>query len=123
MHPVQRTRIKRAAALTLAVAGLATPAAQAQSSDHESNVAAAVGAGLAAGQDLRMPDTRDVASGRGTSTAPAVLVVKVAEPVPQSGGIDWADVGIGAGGVIGLTLVSLGGTVLVARRRRLSPAH
>ena len=70
-----------------------------------------------------MPDTRDFASGRGTSAAPNVLVVKVPEPVPATG-IDWTDVGIGAGGVLGLTLVSLGGTVLVAqRRRRLSPAH
>jgi hypothetical protein len=120
---MQRNRIKHAAALALALAALAAPTAQAQSSDHESNVAAAVGAGIAEGQDLRMPDTRDIASGRGPSTSPDVLVVKVAEPVPQSGGIDWAEVAIG-GGVVGLTLLSIGGAVLVAqRRRRVFPAH
>ena len=122
MQAVQRTRIKRAAALALAATALAAPAPAAYAYDHESQVAAAVGAGRQAGQDLRMPDTRDLASGRGTSTAPDVVVLKLPEPVPETG-IDWTDVGIGAAGVIGLTLVSLGGTVLVARRRRLSPAH
>jgi hypothetical protein len=121
---MQRTRIKHAAALTLAVAALAAPAAQAQSSDHESTVAAAIGQGLGSAQDLRMPDTRDLASGRGTSAAPEVMVVKMAEPAPQGGGIDWGDVGIGAGAVAGLALISVGGTALVAqRRRRVFPAH
>ena len=120
---MQRNRIKHAAALTLALAALAAPTAQAQSSDHESTVAAAIGEGLGSAQDLRMPDTRDLASGRGTSASPDVLVVKMAEPVPQTGGIDWAEVAIG-GGVVGLTLSSIGGAVLVAqRRRRVVPAH
>jgi hypothetical protein len=147
MQPVKLTRIRRAATLALVVAGLATPAAAAQSSDHETQVAAAVGAGHHAvqdlrmpdtvdaanrpsstqpatpSQDIRMPDTRDFVLGRGTSTAPSVLVVSMPESVPESG-IDWTGVGIGAGGVIGLVIVSLGGAVLVARRkRRLFPAH
>ena len=121
---MQRNRIKHAAALALALAALAAPAAQAQSSDHESTVAAAIGEGLGSAQDLRMPDTRDLASGRGTSTAPDVMVVRVAEPVPEGGGIDWGDVGIGAGAVTGLALISIVGTALVAqRRRRVFPAH
>ena len=105
------------------VATLAAPAAHAQSSDHESTVAAAIGQGRGSAQDLRMPDTRDLASGRGTSSAPDVLVVKVAEPTPQSDGVDWAEVGIGAGAV-GIAIFSIGGAVLVAqRRRRVFPAH
>ena len=121
---MQRPRIKHAAALMLAVVALAAPAAQAQSSDHESTVAAAGGQGLGSAQDLRMPDTRDLATGRGTSTAPDVMVVKVAEPVPQGGGIDWADVGIGAGAVACLALISIGGAALAGqRRRRVFPAH
>ena len=123
MQPVQRTRINRSAALALAATALVASGPAAYAYDHESKVAAAVGAGYQPGQDLRSPDTRDLASGRGTAAAPDVVVVKLPEPVAQSGGIDWADVGIGAGGVIGLTLVSVGGTVLVARTRRLSPAH
>ena len=121
---MQRTRIKHTVALTLAAAALAAPAAQAQSSDHESTVAAAIGLSDDLAQDLRMPDTRDLASGRGTSSSPEVMVVKVAEPAPQAGGIDWGDVGIGAGAVAGLALISIGGTALVGqRRRRVFPAH
>ena len=151
MQPVNLTQLRRAVTLALVVAGLATPVAAAQSSDHESQVAAAVGASHHAGQDLRMPDTidaaqgpsrtrpatpaqdfrmpdtRDLAAGRGTSTAPDVLVVSVPKTVTETvaeNGIDWSDVGIGAGGVIGLVLVSLGGATLVARHRRgLFPAH
>ena len=148
MQPVNLTRVRRAVTLALVVAGFSAPVAAAQSADHESQVAAAVGAAHHAGQDLRMPDTvdaanapsrktqpatpaqdfrmpdtRDLASGRGTSSAPDVIVVSVRETVPESG-IDWAGVGIGAGGAIGLVLVSLGGALLVARRRRhLFPAH
>ena len=121
---MQRSRIKHVAALMLAAAALAAPAAQAQSSDHESKVAAAVGQGLGSAQDLRMPDTRDLASGRGTSSAPDVMVVKVAEPATEGGGIDWAGIGIGAGAVACLVLISIGGAALVGqRRRRVFPAH
>lgn len=152
MQPVNLTRVRRAVTLALVVAGFSAPVAAAQSADHESQVAAAVGAAHHAGQDLRMPDTvdaanapsrktqpatpaqdfrmpdtRDLASGRGTSSAPDVLVVSVPETVPKTvpeSGIDWTGVGIGAGGAIGLVLVSLGGALLVARRRRhLFPAH
>ena len=69
-------------------------------------------------QDLRSPDTRDASEGRGTYTAPNVMIVKVPEPVQAEGGIDWADVGIGAGGLLGLTLLGLGGSLAVAHRRQ-----
>jgi hypothetical protein len=70
-------------------------------------------------QDLRMADTRDYADGRGTYNAPDVVVVKAAEPVAQtdSGGIDWADAGLGAGSLLGLGLIALAGSLLIVQRR------
>jgi len=69
-------------------------------------------------QDLRSPDARDAGEGRGTYTAPDVMVVKVPEPVPADGGIDWADASIGAGGLLGLMLLGLGGSLAVVHRRQ-----
>ncbi len=72
-------------------------------------------------QDLRSPDTRDYAEGRGTYNSPDVTVVKIPEPAPASsagGGLDWGDAGIGAGGLLGLSLVALGGTLAVLHRRQ-----
>jgi hypothetical protein len=79
-------------------------------------------------QDLRNPDTRDYAEGRGTYNAPDVVVVKALAPVAQPttvGGIDWEDVGIGAGGLLGAILIALGGSLLVVQRRgaRAQAAH
>jgi hypothetical protein len=71
-------------------------------------------------QDLRSPDTRDFADGRGTYNSPEVVVVKAPAPVAApttGGGIDWADVGIGAGGLLAASLIALGGTLLVVQRR------
>ena len=77
-------------------------------------------------RDLRNPDTRDFADGRGTYNAPEVVVVK-APPVaqPTATGIDWEDVGIGAGGLLGASLIALGGTLLIEQRRgaRAQAAH
>jgi hypothetical protein len=69
-------------------------------------------------RDLRNPDTRDFAEGRGTYNSPEVVVVK-APPVaePTATGIDWEDVGIGAGGLLAASLIALGGTLLVVQRR------
>lgn len=69
------------------------------------------------GQDLRSPDARDAAGGRGTFNAPDVRVVTVSEP-SSSGGLDWGDAGIGAGGLLGLILLGLGSTLLVVHRRQ-----
>ncbi|HET6551612.1 MAG TPA: hypothetical protein VFG79_24300 [Solirubrobacter sp.] len=71
----------------------------------------------ASSTDLRSPDARDAADGRGTFTAPDVTVVSVPRTAPTSSGIDWADVGIGAGGVLGVALLALGGAVAVAVHR------
>jgi hypothetical protein len=77
-------------------------------------------------QDLRNPDTRDFAEGRGTYNSPEVVVVK-APPVaePTATGIEWADVGIGAGGLLGASILALGGSLLVVQRRgaRANAAH
>jgi hypothetical protein len=74
-----------------------------------------------AGQDLRPPDVRDAADGRGTYNSPRVMVVKMAAAAPEpasAGGIDWADAGIGAGGLLGLTLIGAGGAFAITHRRR-----
>ena len=73
-------------------------------------------------QDLRSPDTRDLAEGRGTFSAPEVTVVKVTEPAPPSAGIDWGDAGIGAGGMLGLILLALGSILAVVHRRHSAAA-
>jgi hypothetical protein len=67
--------------------------------------------------DLRTPDARDHGEGRGTFNAPEVTVVKVADPAPTGSGFDWRDAGIGAGGLLGLILLGLGGTAAVAHRK------
>jgi hypothetical protein len=74
-------------------------------------------------QDLRSPDARDAAAGRGTWNSPDVTVVKLEEPASPVAerGIDWADAGIGAGTVFGLVVVGLAGTMAVVHRRRTAP--
>jgi hypothetical protein len=67
--------------------------------------------------DMRTPDARDHGQGRGTFSAPEVTVVKLVDPAPAGSSFDWADAGIGAGGLLGLILVGLGGTVAVAHRK------
>ncbi len=68
------------------------------------------------GVDLRTPDARDHGAGRGTFSAPDVTVVKVTEP-PVTTGFDWGDAGIGAGGLLGLVLLALGGMLAISHRR------
>jgi hypothetical protein len=46
-----------------------------------------------------------------------VTVVKLPESAPSGGGIDWGDAGIGAGGMLGLVLLAIGGTLAVLHRR------
>jgi hypothetical protein len=73
-------------------------------------------------QDLRSPDARDAAAGRGT-TSPQVVVVparRVAPPAASDSSNGWGDAALGAGGTLALMLAAVGGSVLVARRRSLS---
>jgi hypothetical protein len=67
-------------------------------------------------QDLRSPDSRDAADGRGTFNAPKVTVVEVPAPA-DDGGLDWGDAGIGAGGALIAIALAFGGTAVVVRRR------
>jgi hypothetical protein len=69
-----------------------------------------------AGTDLRTPDARDHGEGRGTFSAPDVTVVKITEP-PVATGFDWGDAGIGAGGLLGIVLIALGGMLAITHHR------
>lgn len=103
-------RIARTAALALALGALVTTSAVARPLPAGPDEPA---------QDMRLPDTRDYAQGRGTFNSPDVLVVKVREqPAPAAAdGIDWGDAGIGAGTLLGLSLVGAGGALFVVQRR------
>jgi hypothetical protein len=101
-------------------------------------------------QDLRSPDARDAAI-RATSAvnSPQIFTDRQralverykqtpsyqaalrdariagapqAAAAPSDSGLDWGDAGIGAAGMLGLTLIGLGGAVAVNhRRQRLAP--
>src|SRR4051812_9069873 len=104
-------RFTRSAALGLTLAAVAAPAAAAQQDLRSPDARDAAGT-AAVGQprqDLRSPDGRDAAAGRGTFNAPEVTVVRLEDPASQPGGLDWGDAGIGAGGMLGLVLLGLGG--------------
>jgi hypothetical protein len=138
------SRITRTAAVALAIAAAAAPAASARpldlipngpgtSQDLRNPDTRDIADGRrvdtpapasAQPQDLRNPDTRDYADGRGTHNAPTVVVVDTPKPVvepPAADGIDWADVGIGAGGLLGASLIALGGALFVVHRRSPQP--
>jgi hypothetical protein len=71
-------------------------------------------------QDVRSPDARDAAAGRGTFNAPDVTVVKLAKPASgrADGGFDWSDAGIGAVTLLAVIALGLGGAVAIMHRRR-----
>jgi hypothetical protein len=116
------TRTSRIALAALTACAIAAPAASADAGqdlrmpDTRDGAVASIEAN--ARQDLRSPDTGDAAEGRGPSTVtvPEVTVVRVPGPAPTSaGGIDWADAGIG--GAVVLVLVA-GAAVSVRRQQR-----
>jgi hypothetical protein len=119
---MNKSRFTRSAALGLALAALAAPTAAAQqdlrSPDARDAAQAAQARQDQQAQDLRSPDARDAGEGRGTFNAPEVTVVKVTDPVPSSGGLDWGDAGIGAAGLLGVILLGLGITLAVTHRRQ-----
>jgi hypothetical protein len=74
---------------------------------------------IAARQDLRSPDTRDIAAGRKYPPVPTVVTlepVKAPEPRPAAG-FDWVAGIAGAGAALGVILLAAGAAVLVTRRR------
>jgi hypothetical protein len=130
-------RLTRTAAIAVAIAATAAPAASAEPMDSRFVPAPSVEtsqdlrnpdtrdfaegrtASTVQARDLRSPDTRDYAEGRGTYNSPDVVVVKAPVPAPEptATGINWEDVGIGAGGLLAASLIALGGTLLVVQRR------
>jgi hypothetical protein len=135
-------RIVRSIAVALAIAAAAAPAASARPVDtkeytlpHDFQAAdtsreAVIQRGIyepmspdqqpQPPQDLRNIDTRDYAEGRGTYNAPEVVVVEAPQPAapqPTSGGIDWQDVGLGAGSLLAIALMGAGGALFVVHRR------
>jgi hypothetical protein len=99
-------------------ARVVTPGHDLRSPDARSAV---IPPAVLAGADLRSPDSRDAGEGRGTFSAPDVMVVKVREPAaapaPAADGMDWSDAGIGAGVLLGVALLALGGFMAVVHHR------
>jgi hypothetical protein len=118
---MHRHRLTRAAALGLALGALSAPAAGAQTGrDLWSPDARDAALAAQTPQDLRSPDARDAAEGRYLDSSPRIVVIKVRQgpqPAPADG-IDWADAAIGAGSVLGLSLIACGSTLFVVHRRR-----
>ena len=112
-------RITQSAALGLVLAAVAAPAAGAQQDIRMPDQIAPAPEAL---QDRRNPDTIDAAAGRGTEHSPDVMVVRIPAQAPSTAasadGLDWQDAGIGAGGLLALGLIGLGGTLLVVHHRR-----
>ena len=122
-------RLTRAGAVALVIAAAAAPSAVARPVDGPADwklpqdfQTADTREALPPPQDLRNPDTVDYADGRGTYNAPDVVVVKDPVPAaqPAADGMDWADVGIGAGSLLALSLIALGGGLVIVQRRGAS---
>ena len=67
--------------------------------------------------DLRSPDTRDAATGRGALIGVRSPVVQIVPAASGAHGFDWGDAGIGAGGAIAFILLLTGGALLLVHRR------
>jgi DNA segregation ATPase FtsK/SpoIIIE-like protein len=99
----------------------AVQAAQAQQDMRSPDSRDAVQAAQAQ-QDMRSPDSRDASTGSGTYTSPQVVIVKPQPQPAAANGIDWADAGIGAGSLLGLSLLGLGGALFIVHRKRTARA-
>jgi hypothetical protein len=111
-------QLQRTLVLASALAALVAPTASARPADAQPAGTQPSAAQAHSNQDLRSPDTRDHAIGRGTFSAPEVTVVKVTEPAPPSSGLDWGDAGVGAGGMLGLILLALASVLAIVHHRR-----
>ncbi len=116
------TRCTRPLVVALAVGLMAVaPAAAAPARDvpapnvrspHVQDSARAVASGRIA-IDLRSPDARDAASGTRAAAQQPVQGTRAGDRST----FDWGDAGIGAGAIVSLVLVALGGIVLAGHRR------
>ena len=75
---------------------------------------------IEARQDLRAPDTRDVAAGREFPPTPTVVSLKEITPPEPAPNFDWAAAAAGAL-TLGLLLLMTGAIVIVTRRRAHRP--
>jgi hypothetical protein len=74
---------------------------------------------IQARQDLRSPDTRDIADGRQYPPTPTVVKLKeieAPEPVTATG-FDWVAAVAGAASTLGVILLMTAAAVIVTRRR------
>ena len=81
---------------------------------------------LLAAQGMTLTNTKpatpvEVRSAQAPSTV--VNAVPVVRVVTHNGGFDWGDAGIGAGGMLALTLIGLGGAVTLTHRRGIHDPH
>jgi hypothetical protein len=110
-------RIAGLTALSLVFAALAAPAAYAEQDLRNPDTRdVAEGAKL----DLRNPDTRDAAEAGDTSPEVTVVSRVPVAPPARGSGLDWGDAGIGAGAMLGLVLLAAAGILAVSHRRGAS---
>jgi hypothetical protein len=123
-------RLMRVATLAIAIGALSAPLAIARPGgpppsaadagqarqDKRSPDAIDAATRIAPRQDKRSPDARDAAEGRGPSTSPEVVVVKLSEAAPADA-FDWADAAVGAGVLLGVTVLGLGAALVAVHRR------
>jgi hypothetical protein len=79
-------------------------------------LALALGAIAPAAASARF-DLNPPAASTTPSPQPAVQIVRVSAP----GGFDWGDAGIGAAGALGLSMLAMGGGLVIAGKRRQTP--
>jgi hypothetical protein len=112
-----RNKIIGTLAAAVAVAALAPTAVMAQSSG-DPNQRTTTELGQAVGE----PAQQDSAATALYSRTPTELGQRVGlsgTSTVESSGFDWGDAGIGAGVVVALALVALGGVAIVSRRTRV----
>ena len=106
----QHHRTATLAALVLALIAIVTPAASADPQPLAKAEAAMAAAEPSAGTPVVRPNPDEQDSG----ARPTSVTVHVTAP---SAGFDWGDAGVGAGSILALTLIGLGGGLAVTRRR------
>jgi len=114
---MNHSRVIRSVALAATLAALAASTAGAQQDLRSPDTRdGAATASQGPRQELRSPDARDASEGRGTFTAPDVTVIALPGRSPSSDRFQWRDAAIGAGALVGLSLLVLAGTIAVRRR-------
>lgn len=113
-------RFTRSAVLGVTIAAIAAPTSFAKI--HDEAVVGA-GGGVAAAQirDETVLHPATATTIRDETVLPAAPSVAVVSSPGSGDGIDWADTAIGAGGMLALIGLGLGGAALAARHRRVQP--